>query len=134
MVTFAVQPLPEFETRQRVNKLIRDGKCMVDEFKDEVLQDNNIRDEWGELIAVVKDIANDKMLPKTRYRKLKLSKKLPYSGFEAKSHNLRLYLFREHLTGQILVCGGKKKTQEKDIARLEKIIKEYSAFRHQQIK
>ncbi len=131
MNTFVVEPIVEFGIL-RVYKLIRDGKCMVDEFKDEVFKDDNIKDEWGELISNLKDVAGNRLLPKTRFRKLKLSKKLQYKGFEVKSSNLRLYLFKENITGIITVCGGKKKTQNKDIERLEKIIKEYTAFKQAQ--
>lgn len=128
MINFEVIHIKEFETKQKVNKLIRNGKCFVDEFWDEIKRDKNIGPELDELIATLEDVANCKMLPKNQYRKISLSRKLKYSTYEVKSKHLRLYLFHESKTGQILLLGGKKVEQEKDIKKVEKIVKEYTAF------
>ena len=58
MPTFAVEHIPEFVTRQRVNKLIRNGKCMIDDFEAEIKQDENIAPELDELVATIEDVAN----------------------------------------------------------------------------
>jgi len=39
-------------------------------------------------------------------------------------------MITEHKTDKILVCGGRKKTQIKDVERLKRIIKEYSHFKN----
>lgn len=134
MSTFEVKLIPEFETRQRVNKLIRNGKCLVDDFKNSVERNLNIKPELYELFATIEDVANGKMVPKNQYRQLKLSSKLKYKGFEAKSKHLRLYLIYEKDTGQILILGGKKASQKEDIKRLEATIKEYTTFKKSQKK
>jgi hypothetical protein len=36
-----------------------------------------------------------------------------------------LYLFHEEKTGRVIVTGGKKDSQEKDIKAVTKIIKDY---------
>ena len=129
MAIFAVEHIPEFETRQKVHKLIRNGRCFIDEFENEIEQDENIAPELDELFATIEDVANGKMIPKNQYRKLHLSKKLKYSAFEAKSKHLRLYLINEKDTGKIHILGGTKGDQDEDIKRLEKIIKEYTEFK-----
>jgi hypothetical protein len=78
----------------------------------------------GELFATIEDVANGKLVPKHRYRKLHLN--TPYPAFEAKSKHLRLYLIYEKQSGQVHILGGKKSSQPKDLKRVESIIKEYS--------
>lgn len=134
MSTFEVKHIPEFETRQRVNKLVRNGKCLVDDFKDEIKKDKNISPELDELVATIEDVANGKKVPKNQYRKLNLSDKLKFSAFEVKSKHLRLYLIHEKDTGQIHILGGKKGDQDEDIKRVERIIKEYTTFKQTQKK
>lgn len=130
MLIFAIEHFEEFETKQKVNKLLRNGKCIVDEFVEEIKQDKNLSPELGELYAIIEDIANNKLLPHTRYKKLRVSKKLKFKPYEAKSKHLRLYLFHEKGSGQIIVLGGKKTDQKDDIQRLEKIISEYNSYLH----
>lgn len=132
MVIFVVKHIPEYETRQRVNKLVRNGKCMLDEFIEEVKKDNNIVQELADLTAILEDVANGSMVSPGKYKILKGSNKLKYNLCEAKSRHLRLYLFHEKDTGQILVFGGKKTTQTEDIERVKRIVKEYTAFKQTQ--
>lgn len=129
MITFTVQPIIEFKTRQKVNKLIRNGKCLIDDFLVNIKKDNNLSPELDVIIANLEDIADGKSLPKTRYRRLNLSSKLKFTPYEVKSSNLRIYLIHEKETGQILIIGGKKSTQEKDLKKLEKLIKDYTQFK-----
>jgi len=128
MPTFAIEHIEEFETKQKVNKLLRNGKCIVDEFVNEIKQDKNLSPELGDLYAIIEDVANNQILPPTRYKKLRVSKKLKFKPYEAKSKHLRLYLFHEKGSGQIIVLGGKKTDQKDDIERLKKLISEYSLF------
>lgn len=112
----------------------RNGKWLIDEFLEDVKKDKNFEPELGELYATLEDTANGKMVPKNQYRKLRLSKKLKFGAYEAKSRHLRLYLIHDE-QGKIIVIGGKKTNQERDIERLEKIIKEFAEYkRNQKIK
>lgn len=132
MSTFEVQKICDFETLQPVNKLIRNGKCMFDAFVKAAKSEEKLEAELGELYAIIQYVASRKTpyLPKQKFRKLHLKKKLKYTGFEAKSKHLRLYLFMEKETGIILVFGGKKGTQEQtDLELFEKIIKDYTQFK-----
>ena len=106
MSTFEVHLIQEFETYQKVSKLVRNGKTLLDQFQADVQRDKNIAGEYDELIATLKDVANNKDVPESRYKKLRMSGKLKYPCFEAKTRELRLYIFREHNTGQIIVFGG----------------------------
>jgi hypothetical protein len=127
MIIFEVEDLG-FNTRQRINKLKRNRKSLIDEFLEEIKKDKNLEPELGELYATLEDTANGKMVPKNQFRKLRLSSKIKYSAFEAKSKHLRLYLFHDE-NGKIIVIGGKKVEQERDIEKLEKIIREYTEYK-----
>jgi len=131
MHTFVVIDVPDFTPPQRVKKLVRNGKCLYDEFLEDIKKDNNLKPELGDLTAIIKYVADGKtpLPPKSKYRCLKLGSNLKYTAYEAKSDHLRLYLFHENGTGQILVFGGKKTKQDStDLPRLKKIIKEYTEF------
>lgn len=112
-------------------KIYRNDKCFIDDFKNEVLKDYNLKDEWYELMAILKDVSENKMIPNTRFRKLSLGIKIKQSMYEAKSKHLRIYILKENETGQILILGGKKKTQKKDIEKIKRIMKEYTHFQNQ---
>lgn len=131
MITFTVELVPDFVTRQRIYKLRRNGKCMADEFIEEIMTDSNLAPEWDDIKAVLVNVANGLLAPPSRYKKLRIGEKLKYSVFEAKSRHLRLYLFQEKETGQIMIVGGKKARQKRDIARVIEIIKEYASFKQQ---
>ncbi len=101
---------------------------MYDEFYREIEKDRNLEPELYDLQAIIEDAANVKLLPKNKYRKLNLSRNLRLSAYEAKSKNLRLYLIHESISGKIIILGGKKTTQVKDIKKVEKILREYAEF------
>lgn len=121
-----------FETVLPVYKLVRNGRCRFDEFLKDIEADNNLTPELGDLYAILEEVANcTGILPKNKYRRLHLPKNLAFHGYEAKSKHLRLYLFHDKGTGQIIAFGGKKGDQDEDISRFEKTIKEYTESKNQ---
>lgn len=131
MATFTVELVPDFATRQRIYKLRRNGKCMVDEFRKDIMADSNLAPELLNLDAALMNVANGLPVPPSHYKKLHTGEKLKYAIFEVKSRHLRLYLFQEKETGQIMIVGGKKVRQKKDIARVIEIVKDYTLFKQQ---
>ena len=131
MPTFVVIEFDQFKTKQKVNKLLRNGRCLVDEFVNEIRGDKNLAPELSELFATIEDVANSKIVPPNRYRKLHLKKNLNYTPYEAKSKYLRLYLIIDKEKGQVVVFGGKKGSQSKDLKNFEKRITEYSIYKQQ---
>ena len=135
MATFAVKHIDELErTKQAVFKLVRNGKCLFDEFAEEIEKDNNLSPELDELIANLESVANNERLPPQRYRILHLNSKLAFTPFEVKTSHLRMYLFRDDETGQIVLFGGKKGDQESDLERVDKLIKEYAVWKREESK
>ncbi len=128
MIRFATEHIEDFETAVPVNKLIRNGKSLMDEFVTEIKKDKNLASELGDLFAIVEDVANKKRLPPTRYRKIIVPKKFKFKPYEAKSKHLRLYLFHDNESGQVIVMGGKKTEQKSDIEHLKSIVVDYTNF------
>jgi hypothetical protein len=125
MATFAVERILEFNTTiQGVFKLVRDKRCLLDKFIKDI-EGTNLEPELSTLYQIMEDIANGRQHPKCR--KLHLEKGI--HGYEAKSKHLRLYFFHENNTGQIIVLGGKKKTQDLDISKFTKVLKEFKQSR-----
>lgn len=121
MSNFELEEIPEFSgTIRKVCKLVRDKKCLLDDFINDI-SGTNEENELGTLYQIVEDVANCKQHPKAK--KLNLGKNL--DGYEAKSSHLRLYYITEKVSGIVLVIGGRKKNQDQDIERLKKIIKQY---------
>lgn len=127
MATFTLIELEHYQTRQKVYKLCRDGKCYFDDFMTEVKADNNLKPELGDLVPIIKDVANGKKPPTKKYRKENLGKKMPFTVYAAKSAHLRLYSFTDS-NGLIIIIGGKKTEQDEDLERSKSIVKEYSEF------
>jgi hypothetical protein len=70
-------------------------------------------------------VANLKYIPKNRYRELKGRKKSDkIKDFEIKKDDIRIYLFKD-LAGNVVIFGGFKNNQVKDIARLRRIKNEF---------
>ena len=130
MTIFTLAKVEAIETSSTVWKLLRNGRCFVDEFLEEVKKDKNLIPDWLEMIATIHDAASGRLLPLKRYRKLILAKSFLFQAYEVKTYSLRLYLITEYNVGKILVCGGRKKSQIKDIERLKRLIKEYTHFKN----
>ena len=129
MAQSELKHIAEFRTRLKVYELIRNGVNLIDEFREEVLSDSNLAREWYVLVASIEDVANGKMLPITRFRKLKLAKSVKPALFEVKSKNLRLYLTFDYPHGQILIMGGKKVNQSRDIMKVTRLQREFHQYR-----
>lgn len=128
MATFEVERIPEFVTRENVNYLIRNGKNLLHASIENLPNYKPLLEEIGDLYAIIKWVANGEKPepPRPKYWMVRLSTKLKFKPYEAKSNHLRLYHFRGNDTGMILVFIGHKKDQKSDLQRLEQIIREYS--------
>lgn len=114
------------ETKIQVFELCHNGKSMFREFHDEIKQDGNLFSNLASAIAIVEASCElrPKRLPKTRFRKLEISK-VKCKVYEAKSGSIRIYLFHDEGNGRVIVTGGKKDDQKEDIESLKTTIKAY---------
>jgi len=109
--------------------LVRDRKCLVDPFLEELKNDKNKKGGLGGIVAILEDVGNELLLPEQKFKKLRGYEKLKYKPYEIRYKEFRLYLIYDRETGQLLILGGDKKSQSKDLKKIEQILKEYEIFK-----
>ncbi len=124
MNRFALKYIDEIVGRIKIFKLLVNNCCEYDEFERQIETESSYRSELITIQARLQDVADGKLLPKEKFRNITPKKDL-VKEYEIKTRHLRVYLFHEEKTGRIIVCGGKKITQAKDINHFRRIKKEY---------
>jgi hypothetical protein len=107
-----------------VFELCKNNESLFKSFFSEIEKDGNLLNNLAGAIRIIEDTANLNRRPKTKFRLIE-GHKLKCKVYEAKSGSIRIYLFHEENTGRIIVSGGVKDNQNKDIKKILKIIKEY---------
>lgn len=123
MHVFTLKKLEILKTKIEVCVLYKHKTSYVDAFcktlpkgqKDSII---------ASFYATLESYANNQILPKTKFKKLKRPKNDKIPDYEIKYGKYRLYLFTTE-NHKIVVSGGMKKNQLKDIRRLRRIKKEY---------
>ena len=126
MPIFHLQPVEEIHGKIPLFKLVRDGRCRYDEFAQEIYHHGVYEGELDSIQEILMRYADGKPLPKTRFRKLKGSGKGSLAEYEVKTRHLRLYLVHVKRTGSVIILGGQKNTQPKDIKQFRRLKEEYS--------
>jgi len=124
MSKFALKYIDEIAGRLRIFKLLVNNHCEYDEFERQIESEGSYASELVTIQTRLQEIADGKLLPKEKFRNI-TSKKELVKEYEVKTRHLRVYLFHEEKTGKVIVCGGKKITQKKDINHFRRIKKEY---------
>ncbi|WP_198027637.1 hypothetical protein [Seonamhaeicola sp. S2-3] len=112
-------------TKISVYELNKNGKSLFEPFVDEIEKDGYLFDKLAGALRIIEETSNLKRYPKTKFRELK-GHNLSCKVYEAKSNIIRVYLFHEEKTGRVIITGGLKDNQDKDIKAILKIIKEYN--------
>lgn len=118
------QVIPK-NTKIVVYELCKNGKSLFEEFYEEAEQDPILFSNTTKALRIIEDTANLKLRPRTKFRQIENSK-LDCKLYEAKANDVRIYLFEEKKTGRVIVLGGTKGNQKKDIKRVISTIKEYN--------
>lgn len=111
-------------TRIDVYELCKNGASIFETFFNDIEQDGNLLNNVAGALRIIEDTANLNRRPKTKFRLIE-GHKLKCKVYEAKSGIIRIYLFHEENTGRVIVTGGLKDNQSKDIKSVLKVIKEY---------
>lgn len=111
-------------TKIPVYELQKNGASLFGEFMEEIEHDGNLFDDLAKAIRIVEETSNLKRYPKKKFRKIE-NHNLTCKIYEAKANIIRVYLFHEEGTGRIIVAGGVKNDQKKDIKSVVKTIKAY---------
>ena len=126
MPNYKLKEIEAVQGIQKFYKLEIDGVCEFDKFWEEMEEEGKYSSELDTMLALMDYIAKGNSLPKEKFRELKGR---PSSDlikeYEIKTKHLRVYMFHDSGTGKIIVCGGKKGKQEKDIKKLRKTKNKY---------
>ena len=127
MSKFALEILEEVSGKQKIYKLLNSGRCDFDDFWNEQKKDAIMIKQLAVIQTRLKAVADLKYnsLDKTKFKELSRPKNDPYKDYEIKTKNLRLYFFKDEGTGQVIVTGGTKDSQDEDIKRMRVIKAEY---------
>ena len=122
MSIFAVEILEDVTGIIPIYKLVRNGKCQFDEFMDTLERSGNMRSEFGGVFSIIDRIANFKVnecnLPDTLFKQLKGCGKV--KDYEIRKNSVRVYLCN-YLDGYLLILGGYKPNQSRDITYMRKL-------------
>lgn len=117
--------LIEFETvkgKYKIYKLAKNDVCYFDIFENEMK--TNFDKEMNSFYQILDYVARGFNLPGTKVNSIK-GYPDNIQKYEIKTHNLRVYCFIESKSNNIIVLGGLKKNQKKDIKRFQSIIVDY---------
>jgi putative component of toxin-antitoxin plasmid stabilization module len=124
MNIFAIEKIELITGKISFYKLFKNNDCEFDTFISEIKEEGNLEKELITIQSRMQEVSEGKLMPKNKFRDI-TPKKETVKEYEIKTHHLRVYLFHEEKTGRIVVCGGKKTTQQKDIKHFRSIKKEY---------
>ncbi|NLA15155.1 MAG: hypothetical protein GX877_01275 [Bacteroidales bacterium] len=121
MRTFTSETIKAIRGRLVFKKLLINEKCLLDQFE-ESIKGTPYESEMRSIYTYMEFVANNTLLPRT---KLNVIKKCygKQKCYEFKSKNLRVYAF-SITGGKVIVLGGNKSNQVKDIRQLKSILKD----------
>lgn len=130
MINFAFLKIEAIHcSRITFKKLSRNGICLLDEFENEIKNNSQYASEFKNILAYIELYSSGYILPKSKFREIKDAK---YKQFEFKSKNLRVYAVSGE-ESKIIVMGGYKSSQSKDINKLKSILKELKGYEKRRI-
>ncbi|SEH96799.1 MULTISPECIES: hypothetical protein [Epilithonimonas] len=114
-------------TKIDVFELCIDNESIFEGFYDEIISEGNksVISDLVKAIKIVEDTANLQRRPSTKFRQLNVTK-IKEKVYEAKCGIIRIYLFHEENLGRVIITGGKKDNQTKDIKSITKTITDYT--------
>jgi putative component of toxin-antitoxin plasmid stabilization module len=124
MYTFALNKINEIEGKLKFYKLLVNGNCEFDLFWKQCEADGNLKSELLQIQSRMQQLANLKTMPADKHKDITPKNDL-VKEYEIKTKHLRVYMFHDKENGRVIVSGGKKTTQPKDITHFRNVKKEY---------
>lgn len=124
MKEYSLNKIEEIDGKQVFYKLEVGGECQFDEYVKEIEKEGQYVEEYYSLIANMEDVANNNLLPKTKFRDITLSKKDKVKEYEFKTKHLRVYVIKND-AGKLVLLGGYKNSQKKDINKFRALKDSY---------
>ena len=123
MANFTLWEMPEVKGIIGFRKLVIDGFCPYDEFCKLIEGEGNLRKQLIGIAHTMNEVANRRSLPKEKFRDITPEKDL-VREYEFKKGDLRVYAIKD-VAGHIVILGGKKNSQKKDIRSFRAIKQRY---------
>lgn len=120
MPTFVLHRIWELEGTHAIFKLEKDGHIYFDAFEKKIKKDRSVSGQLNSIQAILYRIINNFPIPETKFKRLKGSVGSS-DEYEIKTKDLRVYIFRENQTGNIIIWGGRKSAQAEDIHQFRRI-------------
>ena len=129
MPIFTLQEITEVKGNQKFYKLLKDGFCEFDDFETDARINYNA--EMNSIYYQLDLLSRGLKLYEKKFKILKGGIK-HLTECEIKSKNLRVYYFIDKPKGNIIITGGYKKNQKKDINHFRRDILKYLEFKGEQ--
>ena len=111
-------------TKIKVLELCKNDESLFQSFISEIEKDKKLFNQLSGAVSIIENSANLRTMPKAKFRPIE-GHNLNCKVYEAKKGSIRVYLFHQENTGRIIVTGGKKGNQKKDIKSIIKTIQDY---------
>lgn len=112
------------QTDVTIFELLINDKNLFEKFCKKVLKDGNLKNELSKTMAIIEQASSGYLLPAKKHNKINTGS-ATFQIFEAKAKILRVYYFIDEKNGNVIIIGGKKGNQKKDIEFVTKTVKEY---------
>ena len=122
MINFALIAISQVQGRIRFSKLEIDGICPFDLFCEQIRLEGNLVKQLKNVTAIMDRVSNGQLVSGDKFRDITTVGD-HIKEYEIKTRDLRIYVFKER--GNIIVSGGKKSTQRKDIQKFRSIKRQY---------
>jgi len=121
---FAIEKIDQIEGQINFYKLTVNGECLLDLFIDACEKEGGLDSEIIQIQSRMQSFADMKLMPKTKLNPI-TPKKENYKEYEIKTKHLRVYFLHDKINGFVVVTGGKKTSQKKDIQQFRSIKNRY---------
>jgi putative component of toxin-antitoxin plasmid stabilization module len=128
MCNFALLHIDQVKGKIKFYKLEIDGKCLFDEFCNNLKGKREIS-KLKRILTRMDLLSNQNRLNPEQYKELVRPASDQIKDYEIKVKPYRVYFFKDEC-GNIVVLGGTKNSQPKDIKRFRKIKFEYFTFKN----
>lgn len=118
--TLILSQLVSSTTKIKVFELCKNDKNLLQLFNSKIEKDGTLTKSLYSAFQIIEHSCNGIRLPDTKFKIIK-DDKLPCKMYEVKKNEIRIYLFQD-FQGSVIVGGGLKGNQQKDIDRIKKTI------------
>lgn len=105
-------------------ELHKNGKSLLIDFYESVTDSKEFMRYFNKAVKIIEHALDGYRLTDNKWKKVQYSG-LDYSIYEAKSDKIRIYIVQDLTSVPIVVTGGKKTNQDRDILRVVNHITRY---------